>query len=49
MFKSKSQARYMFALHPKMAKEFMEKTKNMSSLPEHIKKKKKPIIPQIKK
>lgn len=27
--------RYMFAKHPKIAKEFASKTKDVSSLPEH--------------
>jgi len=35
-FKSKAQARYMFANKPKMAKEFAKKTKNLSRLPEHV-------------
>lgn len=33
-FKSKSQARYMFAKHPKLAKEFASKTKSIKKLPE---------------
>jgi len=33
-FKSKSQARYMFAKHPKIAREFASKTKSIKSLPE---------------
>lgn len=37
-FKSKAQARFMFAKHPKMAKEFASKTKSIASLPEHVNK-----------
>ena len=33
-FKSKAQARYMFAKHPEIAKEFAAKTPSMKSLPE---------------
>ena len=33
-FKSKAQARYMFLKHPKIAKEFAKKTKNIKKLPE---------------
>jgi hypothetical protein len=40
-FKSKAQARYMYAKHPKLAKEFSEKTKSIKALPEHVKKSKK--------
>jgi len=43
-FQSKSQARRLFALNPKLAKEFSEKTGNMKALPE---KKKKPIVPKV--
>lgn len=35
-FKSKAQERFMFAKHPKIAKEFASKTKNMKSLPEKV-------------
>jgi len=38
-FKSKAQQRYMYAKHPKLAKEFSEKTKSFKSLPEKVKKK----------
>ena len=34
-FKSQAQARYMFAKHPKIAKEFAKHTPDFSSLPEH--------------
>lgn len=34
-FKSKAQARFMFAKHPKIAKEFADKTKSVEALPEH--------------
>lgn len=40
-FKSKAQQKYMFAKHPKIAKEFAEATPNIKALPEHVKKKKK--------
>ena len=39
--KSKAQQRYLFAKHPKIAKEFAEATPDIKSLPEHVKKKKK--------
>lgn len=39
-FKSKAQAKYMFANHPKMAKEWAKKTKSIKSLPKKVKKKK---------
>lgn len=38
-FKSKAQAKFMFAKKPKLAKEFAEKTKSIKALPEHVKKK----------
>lgn len=41
-FKSKAQARMMFATKPGMAKEFASKTPNMKGLPEHVKAKKSP-------
>jgi len=44
-FESKSQARYMFAKHPKLAKEFAAKTKSIKALPER--KGKMPAIPKI--
>jgi hypothetical protein len=34
-FKSKAQARFMFAEHPKMAKEWASKTPNMKALPKY--------------
>lgn len=40
-FKSKAQARYMFAVHPDIAKEFAEKTASIKKLPERARKKKK--------
>lgn len=49
-FKSKAQAGYMFVHHPELAKEFAAKTKNMASLPEHVKKRKKgerPVKPRV--
>ncbi len=36
-FKSKAQAKFMFAKHPDIAEEFAEKTKNIKNLPEHKK------------
>ncbi len=33
-FQSKAQARFMFAKHPKIAKEFASKTKSIKALPE---------------
>ena len=33
-FKSKSQARYLFAKNPSLAKEFASKTKSIKALPE---------------
>lgn len=39
-FKSKAQAKYMFAKHPKIAKEFASATPSIKKLPEHVKKKK---------
>jgi len=35
-FKSRSQVKFMFATHPKIAKEFAKHTKSMKKLPEHI-------------
>ncbi len=37
-FKSKSQQRFMFTKHPEMAKEWADKTPDISKLPEHVKK-----------
>ncbi len=34
-FVSKAQARYMFGVHPEIAKEFAKKTVDMKRLPEH--------------
>jgi len=34
-FVSKAQQRFMFARHPKIAREFAEKTRNFKDLPEH--------------
>lgn len=39
--KSKAQQRYLFAMHPKIAKEFADATPDIKKLPEHVKKKKK--------
>ena len=40
-FKSKAQARYMFAKKPELAKEFAEATPSIKKLPNHVKKRKK--------
>lgn len=34
-FKSKAQAKYMFAKHPKIAKEFAAKTPSIKTLPKY--------------
>lgn len=47
-FESKAQMRFMYAKHPRMAKEFAGKTPNMSELPEH-KKDRRPVMPNMKK
>lgn len=39
-FKSKAQARYLYAKKPKIAKEFAAKTKSIKKLPEKVKSKK---------
>lgn len=57
-FSSKAQARYMFAVHPKLAREFAQKTKSMQALPERVhhertkeqegeKKKQRPVVPKV--
>jgi hypothetical protein len=35
-FKSKAQERFMFAKHPKIAKEFAKHTESIKSLPEKV-------------
>ncbi len=40
-FKSKSQQGYLYAKHPDIAAEFVKKTGDYKSLPEHVRKKKK--------
>ncbi len=40
-FRSKAQAKYMFAKHPKIAKEFASKTRSIKALPNKVKKNKK--------
>jgi len=40
-FKSKAQARYLYATHPEVAREFAAKTTSLKKLPEHVKGKKK--------
>lgn len=37
--KSKAQAKFLFAVHPDIAKEFASKTLSIKDLPEHVKKK----------
>lgn len=39
-FVSKAQARYLYGVHPEIAKEFAEKTVSLKKLPEHVKKQK---------
>lgn len=48
-FTSQAQARFMFAKHPAIAKEFAAKTKNIKALPEKVGsgKKKRPAIPKL--
>jgi len=38
-FKSKAQAKYMFAKHPEIAKEFADATPSIKKLPTRLKKK----------
>lgn len=38
-FTSKAQIGFMFAKHPKLAKEFAKKTVDMKQLPQHVDKK----------
>ena len=38
-FNSKAQAKYMFAKHPKIAKEFADATPSIKNLPNKLKKK----------
>ena len=45
-FKSKAQARYLYAVKPEIAREFASKTLSIKSLPE--KKKKEKVKPKIK-
>ena len=37
-YKSKAQMRYMYAKHPRIAKEWSKKYKKSKNLPEHVKK-----------
>lgn len=39
-FKSKAQQRFLFAKHPKIAKEFADETDDIKDLPEHVSDKK---------
>lgn len=52
-FESQAQARFMFAKHPEIAKEFASKTASIKDLPEHVKKKAgsekgRPAVPKLK-
>ena len=47
-FVSQAQARYMFANHPKIAKEFASHTKNMKGLPQHKKRYSKDVVKMAK-
>lgn len=47
-FESKRQMRYLYANHPKIAKEFADKTKRIASLPERVGRGSKPAIPKLK-
>lgn len=40
-FVSRAQAKYMFANHPEIAKEWASKTSDIKALPKHVKSKKK--------
>jgi len=40
-FKSKAQAKFMFAKHPEIAKEFAAATPSIKKLPNHVKKRSK--------
>lgn len=40
-FKSKQQAKFMFATNPRLAKKWAKKTNSIKSLPKYAKKKKK--------
>ena len=39
-FKSKAQARFMFAKHPRMAKRWADETKSIKRLPQRVRKRK---------
>lgn len=45
-FKSKAQAGYMFVHHPKIAREFASKTRDIAALPERAKKR--PAVPRTR-
>lgn len=45
-FLSKAQAGYMWVHHPAIAREFAEKTKSLTALPEHVRKKR-PATPRL--
>ena len=49
-FESRAQARFMFAKHPSIAREFAGKTPSIKALPEKVgsgKKRKRPAIPNL--
>jgi len=46
-FKSKAQARYMFARHPRIAKRFAKHTPSIKALPERKKKMKNKSMPKF--
>lgn len=49
-FVSQSQARFMFARHPKLAREFADKTRSIASLPQKVdggRRRKRPATPKI--
>jgi hypothetical protein len=48
-FKSKAQERYLFATHPKVAKEFAAATPKGAKLPEHVKNPKANASPKSKR
>lgn len=48
-FKSKAEARYLFATNPKVAEEMASKTSDMKHLPEHVTKKTKVAKKKSKK
>ena len=47
-FKSKAQQRFMFKMHPEMAKRWAKETPNMKGLPAKAKAKAKPKVRKVK-